>query len=642
MDKDSPVKDVMELYNSGNQLVQFELFKLFWSRLSKSDMAPLQHFVHEYIVNNAVSGLFPFETFFDMFERNCFARGSVAVPIICYAFTSKYVDETKKMNLVNACDDLFRSYQVNKPSDLRADEFVGQIDQFIYFLRNVCVPEIMKTVLIRVDSARLQEIERIHVLENLIKIDAEHKDVYKEEIDKRYQQMAINYGVAQVNKGRIYANVTGMKAYLERELKDSYEAYLMANEQGIGDVLVRAKEHRHGKAVDVVSLDPKDIMDQMIVKIRDVFALNEAYGLDTYLSINIRHGMLDEKLRAPLAAYKLAVPYNDPRDKERIGEDWYKSAPAYKTTEITEAIYTFNEQVGAICDELLKNVVRISTEKRETKGGVFDLRLSEERFKRINARVWDANSLGEIIDTVIDFLWEETEKALVEMREVILPEKLTELNEAINGLLATFDNKRKYSSQIKDIKLMGDDFARSIDQIQDWFTHSREIELPEYVIEEVFLASLSVIKDLHPEKNIEVSKEYSDADGKHMTSRQTYVTYVTIFQNLLGNAVSYGKENNHKLCISYGLKCDDKGIEILIKNDIKYSQINNIERKMEEIKAKITDADYLDNVSSEGGSGIKKLCKMIATDLGYQPEFDFVLDKAEKTLGVLIKGIRIG
>ena len=189
---------------------------------------------------------------------------------------------------------------------------------------------------------------------------------------------------------------------------------------------------------------------------------------------------------------------------------------------------------------------------------------------------------------------------------------------------------------------MGDDFARSIDQIQDWFTHSREIELPEYVIEEVFLASLSVIKDLHPEKNIEVSKEYSDADGKHMTSRQTYVTYVTIFQNLLGNAVSYGKENNHKLCISYGLKCDDKGIEILIKNDIKYSQINNIERKMEEIKAKITDADYLDNVSSEGGSGIKKLCKMIATDLGYQPEFDFVLDKAEKTLGVLIKGIRIG
>lgn len=622
-----------------NPLAMYEGIRLYWSGLSESNVDPLDHFVRKYIKNIDVCGLFPFSKFFDLFEQNCFERSSVAVPIVCYAYTSKYIDEPKEMDLVNACDDFFREFHVDRPSELKIDDFREKKEEFIFFLKNVCIPGIMKKVLICIESARMQEIERIRVLEILMEIDPDNRKEYSREIDKRYQNIAINYGVSQVNKGRIYANVTGMKDYLIKELKDDYDAYTLANENGIERILSSIANKKSVDGIEVINLDPKDIMDKMIITIRDTFAYNEAYGLDTYLSINIRHGMLEEKIRAPLAAHGIAVHYRDEKDKWKIGQDWFSGASEYKTKEIIDAVWSFNEGVGNICEDLLKRVVRIQTENKGG-NGLVNLNLDEDRLKRIKARLWNVDNLEDIISEVIGFLWEETDKTLLDIRERELSSKLNELNDLLHDFQGVFDNKNLYSSQIKVINMIGDEFVRSIDQIKDWFMHSNDTELPDYTLEDVMAASVSVIKDLHPETKITMECDYSNSSDYKMNSRRVYVTYVSIFQNLLGNAVSYGVKKNRDLKLTYGLQCREDMIDIYMKNDINARFADLIEKKMGEVVNMVGNASYRDNVNSEGGTGLKKSCMMIETDLGYIPNFSYILDKENATLGIHITGSR--
>ena len=104
-------------------------------------------------------------------------------------------------------------------------------------------------------------------------------------------------------------------------------------------------------------MDASQLFTEIVTTIRNEFVSSGEYGLDGYLSLNIRHGTLAGQLRAPLAKYNLLATYKIETDTYDIHQRWlYKLHSDNDRDKVTAAIIDFNHETDAIIEYLRKTL----------------------------------------------------------------------------------------------------------------------------------------------------------------------------------------------------------------------------------------------------------------------------------------------
>ena len=213
-----------------------------------------------------------------------------------------------------AYDEFLIANGVERPSNLIVDKFPRK--KLIYFLANVCIPEIMDISFYAFPTSRSLDEERINVCLLLSQIDPENSEIYNDEIKNLTKILSIEDGLRDVDRSRVHVNIDAIASWAHTELGEQYQRYKDLLRVGVGfsstddfDSAVRQfNEGDENAAQDYLDY-PDDEGDHLLLEMVGVleteYLTNPNHGLDAYLSMRVRHGSLAGRLRGPLEDGKL-------------------------------------------------------------------------------------------------------------------------------------------------------------------------------------------------------------------------------------------------------------------------------------------------------------------------------------------------
>lgn len=579
----------------------------------------------ELIIDNIFTSLFiPLEKIIKYIEQGGQnIRANICTPILYYVYAT-YFNKEKLDDLGIICEDFFLFRDIESPTkiDIYNNEYGRK--ELIYFLRNVCSTKIMDISISTFKNSQERDKERVEICNILSQIDPENSKEYEKEIRELTQKLMINAELKIIEENRIHVNVDGMKDRLEKAYKNDFLRYLFYQDDRVKQVTM-VFDGTSTEKLHVIENTPERILRELVLHIRDAFVSSDEYGLNGYLSLNIRHGTLEDELRSPLYKSYLNAKKDINTGKYIIHQHWTNYANSEDLEVIEEAITAFHIKTEAIIAKLKGTYIQIRTEEKTTEG-IFDYTLYDWDMIPLTLQLQDVLTFEEFLDIVINYLWQITERNLCKIKRIIKEEIAQDYNNAFEELknaVSKIGNRAQLRDLQQKIAEASTDMPNTLDKICYWFQRSTESKHNDFDLQFAFNLGLQTIKNMHPEKRF-IAKEIRTTESDKIPGvflKNFDGIFYNLFDNIYKKAISADGDN---IEIRYELRYKDLKFYIYIENDYDCTtDITDDEIRVEEAKKLIHSGEYLQKVKGEGGTGIPKIVKIIAYDLKKEPVIDF-------------------
>lgn len=578
-------------------------------------------------------------------------RHNICTPILYYVY-AYYIEKTKKDDLGIVCSDFFLMENIERPSAMQIFERKYKKKLLVYFLRNVCTTKIMDDALYIFKNTQERDQERVEICNLLTHLDSDYYKEYENEIREITQKLMINKELKIIDESRIHVNVEGIRDRLinaegagnrfDKSLKNDFQRYLFYRDEKVQQWLhfVNGEQASLEKYAQLRNTAER-LCSDLVLKIRDAFVSSDEYGLNGYLSLNIRHNTLDDELRSPLHKSMLYVKRDVSKNEYIIHEHWTKCLSEDNVKRLQNALGDFHTKTENIITKLKGDYIQISTETKQTKG-IFDYTIYEADIENLSFMNKQVKTFELFFDKVIEYLWMITEENLQKIQAVIQTEIKQDYLNAFALLkreIGGITDKRVLQQLQRKISEAEIDMQNVLERICHWFQRSNESKHSDFDLKFAFNLGLQTVENMHPEKRFVVDElEPTESDkisGCYLKS------FDGIFYNLFDNIYKRATPRTHDgaVRIGYALKNVNGKIRIYIENDYDCTgDISDAEKRVEEARRLYETGEYVRKSDGEGGTGIPKICKIIRYELKHTPvvKFDFKKDKNIFYMEILI------
>lgn len=580
-------------------------------------------------------------------------NSSISTPILLKLYGLRYQISTN--SLWTAYDNYMFSIDIKVPSELR--EYVNTIhrDKLIYFLKNICVQEVLGLSYNDFENEDDLDNERMAVLALLCEIDYKNYEEYVEEIQILSSNVEIRKGIKQLDESKIYVDIVGIRNSLEKDLKESYNRSLeldSLNIPGLEKLLDRL-----GISVSVLKVDGETNKIKMITKssheieneseikyqsfedsflrVREMFVSNSDFGLDSYVSMRVRHGALLGQIRSIFESFDLIT--------RRLGDTNVYMNNIYWTTrleildqseldEINSLFAKFSSHVDQYSEDLKNKWLQLNTEEKPT-DGLFNYVYSNRELSNLyETKFATIRSYDEFFDMAIEELWTRTEKNLRMLREYVLSETQNKIIEALDELglsITTKLSNKDLTELIRSITECKTQFRYGMEKIADWFRRSNISAINDFKVDLPIKTSLTTVRKMHhhhinftPEQNINSSIVFK---GKYFTH------FSDLFRNLFDNILTHSGLSEDELLVRLSVFEIDDYMNITIINNISpVIDLDWLNEKIHSIEQSLANPLEVDRTRSEGGTGYPKINKILRSDLG-RKEYKVIINKIDKS-----------
>jgi hypothetical protein len=537
-----------------------------------------------------------------------------------------------------AYDEFMAFEQLDFPKELEKNQLKYSRDKLIYFLKNICKQDIYDSSPSFESQDELDN-ERVEICRLLSELDNENFEDYINEIAEINRNQLIRKGIKQIDESKIYVDVYGIKNSLEKEIRESFERSInlfnipIEQIKKIDDTAERVLipyftknadlKNDSTQALQLSSYSRFTQFSDMFAKIRDKFIASNEFGIDTYLSMRIRHGTLLGEIRSVFELYNLITKKEDTSNKYQENVFWKDKLNLRSVTienSFDEIMSKFSYEIDNICNDLKNNKIQIKTEKKNSEG-LFDYSFTEfELIQLFKHQIGAINQYEEFFDTVISILWDRTEKILYNIREnisyTIKPQMIKLLTDLSRNLEIQID-KFEYlelTEIISSIISCQTEISNELDKISSWFRRSNSKSINEFEIDLPINASLTILKrifkefyNLNPKIEIDCNIKFEGENFPHFTY---------IMQNLFHNILAHSKLNSRELNIKIEAHVYDNIFSLVIENNFSKNlileEINNKIRSTMELLLETHDNE---KTRIEDGTGYIKIRKTLVTDL---------------------------
>jgi hypothetical protein len=559
-----------------------------------------------------------------------------------------------KINVKQTYELYLNSNKLTRPSELISLGSSIDSNKFIFFLRDVCVPEIL-LLSTHFDSTYEVNEERIQILKYLAEIDEINSSNYKSEIAELTQKNTIIKVIGGIDERKIFVNEQKIRENIRKSEKqsilqneqispltnESFDRYkklleYVKNNNEYRDVSSVIHFGENGQITYIEPMNTEEI-DKVLylpayrlfltyfLNIRDLFIFSKEFGLDAYLSTRIRHGTLPNHLRSVFETYFLVTAQTD----NVYSENQYWSEKLNVTPQILEniqsALGSFSLNIDAFSREIKDSYIQCKNEKKnQNEGALFDYTYSEEELIFLFLEDFnDMKLIDDFIDKSFAELWKKTEHNLEIIRNKFngsIKDKYISIIEDLQRELTQIVDRQHISELLNNIMTCKTEIQTKLSNISKWFSRSESSYEGEYELITLVDTSIQIIKNLNPSYHFEVEKNICQ---NFNVSGEYHQHIIDIMHNCFTNIVKHshllGEEVHAKLTIN---EIGDK-LTLDFENCVSDSSLHI--PKLAEIKKnwRVSDA----NISLEGGTGFPKIKKIIHSDLNRKySDFEYVIN----------------
>lgn len=623
-------------------LYKIRYTKVMWDNMNFETYIEegIDYFLHLFIQREDIVIIAPMQKFVDYYLSTDTAdKSNIRVPILYYIYTT-YFEAEKRDHLSIICEDFFYYNNIDRPSLMQISNNKYPKDELVFFLRYICIPQIMGPVLLSIRSSKALDQERINTCQYLRTLDPDNESIYEQEIRDTTHKLFINEGLNSIENSKIHVNTEGIKSKISKNLKSAFNNYLYYRNHAIDLVLETIKNMEGGERYQIITLDTSQIFNEIVYTIRNEFVSSGEYGLDGYLSLNIRHGTLSAQLRAPLAKFKLLTTYMVETEGYAVEEKWLDKVKSQnERNEISKAIIEFNKETDNIINNLKATLIQISTEEKPSEG-IFKYELDESNMKTLQMVLTENCEFEDFIDKVFDYLWNITENNLEIMKIIIredVSQKYIKAFAKLSTVIKKVNSIYPFPEALRWLNEAQNEIDAQLEKICNWFKRSAVSQHADFDLDLALQIGFKMIQNIHPEKLFEIKDLKKDLSLK--ISGTFLKNYWDIFYTLFDNVSKYALLEEGKKKIYCDLKVDSTGIYIKMSNA--YDCSNNLSdeiNKLDTALSLISDTAYLARAKQEGGSGIPKIYKILSIDLDKKAKINYKFLLEENLFTIEIEG----
>jgi len=567
--------------------------------------------------------------------------GDIAVPIVLDIFSRRFEDSLDDVRGY-AYEDFLIARGIERPSELDGVSDDVNRGLLIYYLRNVCVPDVMQ-VSSAFQGTRELEDERKKVLSLLVKLDPDSAKEYEKELREVARAQLIHRGVRQVERSKIYVDVPAIRRAFDRKHRETFQRWQALARAGIGtdrrELEAAIEEALAGKPLRQELLEvPRNEADDLLLQmLRWLFVEctgSPEHGLDCYLSMRIRHGTLSGQLRSPLEVERVIT--------QRTAEDGEYASNAYwlehlgqltdvECSAVDERLARFSAEYDNLIARIAGEMVQIRAPAKPE--GLFVIDLKSVRFRLWLAGLTPDMSFEAFFDELIELFWESVERSLENVRSTIdhvLKPEIGRLFAVLEVDVARIAGGSATSDLDRAVRLSRTGAMQALDIVADWFRLSQPVSEPPFPIDDMIDVGLQCVTAIHRDFTPVVERELDPLPPfAHALVRFSDIFFI-IFDNVRRHSGLNGRPH-----VRISVRDEGDRLRITARNDVSAAaRAPETLARIEAIRQAISEGDYRQAVTSEGGTGLIKLRKLIGYEgiRSHDLEFGFEGDEFKVVL----------
>lgn len=505
------------------------------------------------------------------------------------------------------------------PCDLIEKTEIQKDKYFEIFFSNSCSDDTLTHYkFINTTKRRLEE--RINICNYLATAFPDKKDTYIQELNLLTNELIIYEGTQKLDDSKIYAND---QAILNKELDEYeglYKRYMTIASlylKNLKILTVNRNELRYlNKKGEIdysqneVEYSDKADFDSFISLfsvIRDRFLFSK-FGIVTYLSTRIRHGVLLGELRPELEKHNIIFYKNKLKDRYEPNLFWINNPQLTRNEKdkLISIIASFSDKVDSLINKIIKENIQIKLDT-DNPNGWFDYDFSYEELSKNMVILFYEEGYKAFCKKVLEILWIRTDQNLEEIRRILQEEIKPKFINILNDFeseLSSLGCKPELTGIFTAISICSTSLQVKIDKIASWFKRSGKTH-SDFELNSLIKIICSNVQKSHPLKVLSVN---FNSDFNETIKGEFYEHFNDFIRIFIDNMLRHSAKNN--INCNIGITNRSPNIEMVLENDSPSS----------ETEIPIDDFGYgieIDRLKllTEGKSGLIKAVKTIKDDL---------------------------
>lgn len=548
------------------------------------------------------------------------ARGSSSVAYICKMACRSFFNKMR--------NDIINIYQ--SASDTRKLQLVS-------FLRDVWIEQNLS--MCSYETTSDVRAERMAVLQLLLVWENERASEYADAIKELTIEQTLQKGLERIDQTRVFVNESAISRWAEKELQSDFNRWIALKESSSGsravDELIRQYviDPSNIEALMNMAEGKPSASDALLVDIFDRlfkrFLLDPTDGLDTYLSVRIRHGSLRGTILGPLEEQGLL--YSDTGfSQEAFESRWSEvlNLPNDENLSLSKIMHNFSNDIRALVDAFVNERVHVMTAEKPK--GVFPQTISPSLVRLF------AMSLAERPPTFYSFLsncyfcyWKMIEIGLNQLRSSC-DDLANSLRSRIDVLIQHFRIKdSRFLPLITTLTTVSTMTKSQCDTVAEWFRLPSMVSGEYYKLPDAIDIASAATHNVYRSfpANINISKIPSVSIPLTTSALAVLMDCLfVIFENAWKHSGLGSELSPVNLITEFDINSNLLSFEA--RSELSLVKLNELKSgKLSQLKAKYLGELPLQLINLEGGSGFPKLARLtrsVPRSIDNQP-FDFGL-----------------
>lgn len=558
-----------------------------------------------------------------------------------YAFAA-----TGVASIAYICKMACRMYLESGGRDSVVDEYETATDErkalLVAFLRDVWIEENL-SMCHRFQSTAEVRVERMGVLQLLINWESSRESEYADAIKELTFDQTMQRGLEQINRTRVFVNESAITRWAEKELVQDYDRWRRLAETSAGghevDDLLRhyALDPSNDQTLAALAKGKPTAADAMLMDMVDRlyqrFLSDPTDGLDTFLSLRIRHGSFKGTLLGPFEEQGLLFGTGSNHSDEAFTARWgdlLMLSPRDMGTLASE-FQKFSRDVRGYIDDFVNERIQIG--RLDKPRGAFRAQVPPMSARLLAVGLAERPpTLAAFLGTAYFVFWKLVELSLSELRTEILETLSTLIRTRIDQLIQTVRGRGpRCLSLVTTLTTVSTTTISQCESVAEWFRLPKAVEGEKVELKDAIDIATASTRNVYRAFGAEVNVISLPSVRLPLTT-DALATITDCLFVAFENAWKHSGLGSALDLVSVEASFNDapKVLTLCVRSKVSEERRRElVSGELDRLRHKYLGELPLDLISIEGGSGFPKLSRLarsVPKDVNEKP-FNFGVDE---------------
>jgi hypothetical protein len=475
------------------------------------------------------------------------------------------------------------------------------------FYKDICIPEVLD-YLSCFNNIHELFAERIKILDELSERELIDSNARSAEVEEIVSRVVIETATTNLNGAKIAVDESALRKKLRIEVGNLLEIFHQTQDANDDRFTVTPEQLTSGKAHGYISGARNAIIFRLCKLVIDSFMFDEKFGLDKTLSGEIRHGFFSNLMHARLEEKKLLAE-TDAQGHYMANQHWREINHLVSQdamNQIEKVINRFGEELNGLITEA-EGWMKI---KNGTDGmtGILEYDLPKKDFDSIRRFVEGGNDAEAVCNHIFEILWIGFDRCLAEIRDKlngVFRDKVDKLFQQLEQDLVHLKRHIAMVELMSAIAQVRNGIREDISTASEWFRRTKSNEIQAGTLEKAVAIAINSFERV--KGSIFGIATDLDHNLQQVPIADHHVKpFILAFVNLLDNCYRHsGLWSRTQVRIDG--KLEGNVAVLKINNDLSPEKARSLTPDiLAAIRSKISNADSLNLIRTEGGSGLVK------------------------------------